>query len=32
MMPGISPAMIQTLHGMFRNLGHWTEYFILAPS
>jgi len=22
--------MIQTLHGMLRKLGHWTEYFILA--
>ena len=30
LIPGISPQMIQTLHGMIRKLGHWTEYFILA--
>jgi VanZ family protein len=30
LIPGISPEMIQTLHGMLRKLGHWSEYFILA--
>lgn len=30
LIPGISPAQLETIHTLTRKLGHLTEYFILA--
>jgi len=30
LVPGITPEILQSIHGLLRKLGHLTEYFILA--